>query len=472
MNINSVLQVFIRTVGVLTGSFAIILLSRSLPLSDFGQISTLLTVVALVTALSDLGMQSTVIREIASSKLSNTDVVASFFVARFFLGILGFIAGIFIVVAIGGSNIDMFSAICILGSLLASFFVSLQVIPIAKRDIPKQNYILLVQSSVWPILVGCVYLLRFDLRGYSVAFLLSALISAVYTAVVVKWTPKFNIRNQVSAAVRLIRLSAPLAVAGIFVALYFRVASLATYAWLGPVSSAQFNAASRIFEVMQVVPAGLLAGYLPTLSKIATKEDPSGFKVLWLNYFHIVFLSSAFVAQIGFNFSDEIIVTLFGDKYVNSSEILQVLALAFVPVSIGWLVSPVLIAFKKLRQYLLSSAAGLLVSLIAVWPLLQSFQNIGAAYVVLLVESAVAITLLLMLCRSTLFRTAILGIRVLPLLGTLISTQLAQSVTFFAVDSVLNAVVQMALSSVVLLLGITYIYRTGSGKNSLHEGQN
>lgn len=199
---------------------------------------------------------------------------------------------------------------------------------------------------------------------------------------------------------RLLRHALPLGIAIFLSIAYTRLAVLLLQAQMGETAVAQFSAAARLVEPMQIIPASLLAAVFPAIA-LAWQQDRRharrlGWRVSGLLAGGGLLLAVAFWLVAGW-----IIPLLYGRAYTPGIPVLQLLALALIPAFANYSLTHYLIA-RRQQTYLTFFNGGMLaVHALLCWRLIPIYGITGPAISLILAECLLFIACLLALYFTT-----------------------------------------------------------------------
>jgi len=148
-----------------------------------------------------------------------------------------------------------------------------------------------------------------------------------------------------------------------------------------------YSVAVKIYTIIKNMLAAIYAVCIPRLSSKIGKNDDKGFKELYSEIVSIMTLL-IFPASIGLYFlAPNIILLMFGEKYIESSISLQILSFAIIFAIYGGVVSSVFNTTKNLEKISLQATIIAALSNIGLnYLLIPRFQEYGAAFTTVLAE--------------------------------------------------------------------------------------
>jgi O-antigen/teichoic acid export membrane protein len=179
--------------------------------------------------------------------------------------------------------------------------------------------------------------------------------------------------------------SAPIAMGMIFSVLYFRLDIVMLQLMTGEKIVGFYSAAYRLFEVAVVLPHSFMLVIFPTLVE-EYDSDQSQFKNRFKKVLVLYSLIGGGIALVLWSFSHEIIRAIYGDKFLLSADILEVLSWVILLFFINFFLSNLLIASgrEKINAWNLVGATVLNISLNLI--LIPNYGAIGAAWATLFCE--------------------------------------------------------------------------------------
>lgn len=195
---------------------------------------------------------------------------------------------------------------------------------------------------------------------------------------------------------RLLRHAFPLGIAIFLSIAYTRLAVLLLQARLGETAVAQFSAAARLVEPMQIIPASLLAAVFPAIS-LAWQHDRARARSLGLHTSTLLAGCGVLLALGFWLASGWLVPLLYGRAYSAGIPVLQLLAVALIPTFINYSLMHYLIA-RHQQAYLTLFSGGMLAGhALLCWWLIPIYGIIGPAISVILAECLLFLACLLTL---------------------------------------------------------------------------
>jgi O-antigen/teichoic acid export membrane protein len=387
----SVLRTGGYVLGVLLSLVSVPLLIRHLGFSDYGRYVTVISLVTIVQGVTDVGLGQIGVREYATR--SGTDQER---LMRNLLGVRVTLTSVGIVLASAFVALAGYGKTVLLGTLLAGIGMVITVaqgtfaVPLAARlrlgwvsalDLLRQ--VLSVTGIVILVLAGAK-LLAFLALPVPVA-----IIVLVATLVLVHGTmpllPSFR-RAEWSV---LMRAVLPFAAAVVIGTLYLRVTVVLMSLLASPLQTGYYATSFTVISVLIAIPAFTVGSTLPVLAR-AARDDRERLGYVLERLFEvtlIVGVGLGLVIALGAEFVVELLAK---QKAQTPIVVLKIESLAIVTQFVGSSWQYGLLALHRHRSLLVTSAAGLAVSVCLTLALVPALQAPGAAVAFAVAELVVA----------------------------------------------------------------------------------
>ena len=378
-----------------------VLLLHYLDVDDFGRYATVSAVLGIVAGITDAGLTAIGSREISVARTAaeRAHLLNNLLVLRVLAASLGVLAAVgFTVVAgyedvviagtaVGGAGVVLVSA---QSMLTVPIWVELRIVSLTTLEVLRN---LLTLAGLAALVLAGAGLLAFFGVQVVVAIVLIP-VTFLLARVGVRFTS--GVRREV--IVRLVRETLPLAVAFAMSVVYFRVLVVLVSLMSSDVQTGLFGTSFRIFEMLLGLPALILSVALPLLS-VAGDEDENRLRhalqsmtdasliVAALLVVGIVILAEPGIRLVG------------GDEYVGAAPVLQIQALALVPLFLVQTWQLGLIAGRAQRAMAVANGLALVLVIALGLAFVPGGGAKAAAWVAVGAETALALFLWLALRR-------------------------------------------------------------------------
>ena len=426
------------------------LLTRHLGVVRFGQYTTVISLVAVVSTVTDAGMSVIGVRE-----FSVREDAARNELMRDLLGLRMTLTTVGVLLVAGFALAAGYGTPLLVGAVLASLGTIALVaqhthtIPISAElrlgtlsALELARQVLTVAAIVVLVVLGAGVLpLLAVVLGVNLVLIPPTAALARH-----KISLRLAVRPRQWAA--LLRLTVSFSLASAVGTLYMFTTQIITSLVAGSHQSGLFAASFRIFIVITVVPGTLAGGALPLLAR-AARDDRERLAYAMQRIFETSLILGVAAAVGILGGAQFIIHVVAGPKYAASANVLELQGIALIATFMlaGW--GYALLAMKRYRGVLLANLAAFVVSCTATVVLASSHGAIGAAVATLCGETVLAVGSLLALVRGRPELRPKLGVTLKVLLAAAPAVVLA---VLPGVPSLVRALLALAAYGLVILL--------------------
>ncbi len=369
----------------------VIVIARALGVRGFGVYSFAFAFAEMFAILTDAGLHTILVREIARDREQAPRLLGSALILKWLLSVLGWLAAWVVAVWTIPAGEPLWSA------LAASFllFVSFRVTSFRMIfDAPFEAGLKMATPVVIGIgseLLSAACLIAAALARWPIPALIGVQLAAFLPGFVILARRSFREMRPVlgfdfSLWLRLLRMAIPVGIANFFLIAYARTDILMLGWMTDEVSVGMYSAAFKLTGSLTIMPMAITTSLLPLLSHTFESGDSGKVRQIYRAALSIVVVAGLPVAVGGFLLAGEIIGLVYGAGYEPASRALQILAPAmFFNFLLFVLVTS---AVAVGRTGLFTAYAGLLALLnIALNALLiPSFGIVGASWATLIAE--------------------------------------------------------------------------------------
>jgi O-antigen/teichoic acid export membrane protein len=379
-----------RVAALVLGVVVTAVLARELGPEQFGYLALMFALVAAAAAVSDFGTSQVAIREMAARPDDRAGITAGLIrwrvLSSALLGVIVIITGI----ALVPDNAARMAALVGLAVPVGAFG-SLQAVAQARLRLDLVSVVFLAQSVAWLGAVLAVASMDGGLTGYAVAFLLAALVQAAIALAVTTRVTELTWSGPHRAAIRLLSMSWSLGLAGVFVAIYYRLDNVLLFGIDGADAAGLYAAAYKVLDVLQLFPAIVAAVLLPYLS-IAQRRpaDAMSGRALELALC-LLGLIALPVATFGAVLAEPLVVAFYGAEFREAGPLLTVLLPAYVGICLGWISAALLIAEGRIGKYTLIVGGAAAICVVANVIFIPLYGAMATAVITLVTEGLVGL---------------------------------------------------------------------------------
>ncbi|MGD0274335.1 MAG: oligosaccharide flippase family protein [Gaiellaceae bacterium] len=347
-----------RVVNLALGVVVTALLARTLGGSGFGVWSTLLAISSLVGVLGDLGLEQVALRRAAAEPELEAEWLGALVILRAVTSMVTMALCIAAVVLIAPDHEALVAGIILMLVFLTSAASSLRIVFQLRVRNSLTIAALTFQSVLWAAVVVYGYLSGAGMVFFAVGFVLATGLSSMLQGVLALKRAPILFRGVRARCGELIRMGAPIAIAGLFVLGYGRIDQILVFELAGSRSAGLYAAAYRIFDQSQFAPVSISTTMFPLLAA-AFAADPRRFKALLQTSLELLLTVSMGAFALSLAYSGPIIALVYGSEFARASRALPVLIGAFVLVSIGYLQDLLVIVAGRQKRFVVAAVVAL-----------------------------------------------------------------------------------------------------------------
>lgn len=318
---------FIATIiSYVLGFFTTVYTAQYLGAEGFGIISLALSLTSIFGVLTDLGLNTLIVRETARNKLLTDKYVSNTLVMKILLSFLTFALLILTTEIIGyTSQINTVIYIIAFSVIFVAFSAIFNAIFQSYEKMEYQSVGTILNAVLMLAGVLIVIYFHLDILAFAFVYFISSLVFLVYSIIVYSWKfalPKINIDWNFWSPT--IKESLPFAVTGIFAMIYYWIDSVILSWMAGNEVVGWYNAAYRLILVFGALYSVYMLSIFPVLSGLY-KTSQKSIEVAYERSFKYMLIINIPVAIYITFLANKIIVLIYGVGYVSSIIALQVL---------------------------------------------------------------------------------------------------------------------------------------------------
>lgn len=378
------------------------LLTRHLQPARFGQYTTVMSLVGVISTVTDVGMSMLGTREYALRHGEDREAwMRDLLGLRVAMTMVGVLLALVFAIAAG------YTPALIAGTVLASLSVVALVyqhtlsIPLSTQlRLGALSALDLLRQAISVVLIVALVLVGSDVLPFLVVALVVNLLLILPTASLARGHISTRMAVRPRAWIALLRMTIAFALAAAVGTIYVYTAQILTSLVASAHQSGLFAASFRIFIVISAVPGLLASSALPLLSR-AARDDRARLSYALGRMFHVSLLvgvAAALGCLAGARF---MIAVVAGPHYAPAASALQVQGLALIASFLlaGWGYG--LLSLHRHRALLIANAVALIVSATLTLVLAATDGARGAALATLCGETVLAVGYLLALVRRS-----------------------------------------------------------------------
>ncbi len=381
-----------RIISMILSLVLTALIARHLGDINFGKYSFAFAFTSLFVILSNFGLHTLALREIARDKKLAPKYLGNIFPIKIILSIVVF--GL-IVVTINLLNYpsDTKLAVYIMGLyIIMTSFTQFHISVFRAFEQMEYEALTTVLGRVVLLSLGLIVLFSGGgLIAIIFVFLIGAIFEAVFTlSLLTRRFVKFRLQWDIKFLKHLMKKALPFGLAGIFGVIYFRIDMVMLSAMKGDAAVGWYSAAYRLLEGVVFIPAFFAASLFPVMSKFFVSSRSSLKLYYSKSVEYLLFIAIPLV--IGTTIlADKIIVFLYGIEYANSIIALKVLIWAVFFIFLNYIMGTVLVSINRERLNLVNSGFCVLLNISLNLFLIPSLSYVGASIATIITEASLFI---------------------------------------------------------------------------------
>jgi O-antigen/teichoic acid export membrane protein len=396
----------LRTVGYIGGTalaaVASVFLLRYLGVVDFGRYVTVMSVIAIVTGVTDVGLMVVGQREyaVARTAAARDRLMADMLGIRLVVTPTGVLAGALFGILVGYDSVLVLGILVagaglVLASLAATLTIPLTVHlrfgPATLSEVSK--HVAIVAGIALLVVAGASLLSFFAVHVAAGLVTLAVTLALVGRAATP--APRFAWREWLP----LLREAAPVAAAAIVNVVYVRALVVLTSLIATATETGLFATSYRIIEAFVGIPAFMVGAAFPVLAH-AGASDEERLSYALQRVGEVALLISLGLALVLAFAADPIVRLLGGDEYAEAAPVLSIQAFALLGAFLTQVWALGLVAIRRQRELVAVNLLALVTVLVLGLTLIPAFDAQGGATAAVVGEIVLAASLLVMLVRA------------------------------------------------------------------------
>jgi len=392
----------------------IVFIARFLGDVGLGKYSFAFSFVGLFTIISDFGLGSLMIREIAKDKRNTQRYFSNVLTIKLILLFIVLVLPIITIVLTESGEIITLVTIASFATVLLHFSWFLRWL-IQSYELMQYESLIKILEKLF-VFAFVLFALFFGsgiigvFFGIAIAYLISALFSYRYSRKIAKFKPAVDFKFWK----QLFKNGIPFWMTGVFMLILFRIDTVmlsymkdfATVGW--------YNAAYKLVEGLLFIPIVFTTAIYPTMSRFYVENKKYLKELLRRAFKYLVIL--AIPIGIGTTMlSERIILFLYKEQFTNSIFALQILIWAGMLLFVNHLLGNFLNAINRQRYFTYSAAIAALLNIILNALLIPKYSYVGAAAATIATQIASMIFLYHHVPKS--YRPSIIKTTIKPLIS-------------------------------------------------------
>jgi len=382
-----------RIIRMGIGVIVIIWIARYLGPEQFGIYNYAIAFVALFTAVSTLGLDHIVVREIVRQPDKKDEIVGSALLMRFLASVITVVLISLIIFLLRPDDALTRMMVIIIAS--AMIFQSFEVIDFWFQSQVQSKYTVIAKNAAFLFISGVhigLILSEASLIAFAIARLGEMFLFAVGLVFLYRYSGSAlrKLRFRLKQATHLLRDSWPLILSGIMVMLYMRIDQVMLGEMIGDTSVGIYSAAIRLTEVWFFIPTAILISVFPNIIETKKKDEGLYYRRLQRLYTTLTWMAIAIALVVMF-LANPVIQVLYGQEFQAAGSVLVISIWAGVFVFQGLTRSKWLVAENLQKYTYFFTGIGVIINIILNLILIPKYEASGAAIATLITQFTVVI---------------------------------------------------------------------------------
>ncbi|NIR51220.1 flippase [candidate division KSB1 bacterium] len=364
----------------------VIFAARLLGDADYGKITFAIAFGALFLILADFGLHQLLIREIARTPEDVERLMGNGLLIKLLLS--GFTAFcIYVAAQLTNKPQDVMYTVYIIGASqitgsFAEYFSTVFQGMQRMKYVAIASLILSISNTVIGVLV---LVLGGSFLTLAWVYLVSRMLKLIYCLVAGLKFTKIVVRFESSILKFLLLEGAVFGILRFFSIMYTNVDTTMLSLMIGDETVGWYNAAYRLIFAMMVIPIGIMRAVYPALSAYY-KSKREAFNHLFEKTFKLLFWAGTSIAIVVSLLSDEIVLLIFGEEYINGAAALKILVWSTAIYFIGTTLTHATRSAGKQAFTAKVVATSAFLNLILNFILIPRYSLVGAAFATVMSE--------------------------------------------------------------------------------------
>jgi O-antigen/teichoic acid export membrane protein len=323
---NSSWMLIEQILRILSNVFVGIYVARYLGPSDFGILSYVLAIATFLVALSRLGMDAVLVRELVQFPENKLRLLGTAFWLMAACGVISYLIVIGALYTFSEkSELSKYIAVISISAVFTAFscidYLFQSQLRAKYSTICKSAGLLITSAiKVAMVLLGC------STFSFVIAYLFDSVILALFFLVAAKENRigNFFACFDQKIAKTLLKSAWPMVVTAVSMVLFMRIDQVMIKEYLGPRELGIYSAALKLYEAWATLPYMLTLSLIPAISRLKQKEEAVYYKGL-SRILALVVWSSGIAVILSSIFGGWLIRMTFGDEYGDASSLINVL---------------------------------------------------------------------------------------------------------------------------------------------------
>ncbi|MDT8393779.1 MAG: polysaccharide biosynthesis C-terminal domain-containing protein [Bacteroidales bacterium] len=310
--------------SIIAGLLASIILARVLEPDKFGVFTALIIIPMIVVSLTNLGIRGSAIFHVGKGKYDKNELVSSIVLLLIFASVLGMIISAVTYWVYDEPNFTLMMIGLVLlvipGRLAIIYFGG---IFLGNDEIRKANQLNWITNAINLAFIALlVWWFQFEIIGAIIAFLVSASIVAIYGLILVRRSFKLRLTIHKEILFGLLKLGVLFSFSFFIIQLNYRIDILLIEKLRDATEVGLYSIGASIAEQLWQLPLAISIVVFSRSAGSANRKEMAGMTIVLLR---LSFLFALFASVLMFFLVPYLVPLIFGDAYIPSIRIIQLI---------------------------------------------------------------------------------------------------------------------------------------------------
>ncbi len=375
-------QLIGRVGNLALGVVVTLTLARALGDRGFGQWATIFAITSVGSAFGDLGLETVAVARAAADRERAGQWIGAAVLVRSILAVPVAAATVLVLFFVADTTAMRVAGAVLSVTLAFGALTSTRAVFQLRMRNDVTIAVLTFNSVVWAAAVIVLAALHAGLVAFAVAFTLSQLASTSLQFLLAMRTGVLQFRETRGLWRELLRVAAPVSIAGLLVTAYVRIDQVIVFEVAGARQAGLYGAAYRILDQSQFVPSAVMTTLLPLMSA-AWPANVERIRKLSQTAGELMAMASLGALAVAIALATPLMSLLFGHDFAAAGPALPILLGAFVCIAFGHLIGSLRIVLGLRRHFVTYAAVGLACNVVANLALVPPYGFKAAAWITL-----------------------------------------------------------------------------------------
>ena len=361
----------------------VVFIARNLGDVSFGEYSFLFSFTVLTFIFSDLGLNILLMKEVSRDNSRLNHYFNSIFTLKIILSLLSFIFTLIISFFFYSLTLNLLLTMIISFLMIITDFFYYTFNTLNRTNISSFSIIIERIAAISLIFYGLY--IRSDLTLVLIMLIISYSIKLLFLSYNLRGLVKIKFLINYYEWKIMIKESVPFFLTSVFLFIYFKIDTVILHFMTTDQYVGWYTAAYKFLDALILIPQLLIIAIFPSMSKLYI-EDKTVLKDLFNRTLRYLIILGTPISIGLFILSKRLIMFIFGNEFIKSTPILQVLVFTIPFLFINYLIGNLLMSIDKQKYFTITTGLCALINIILNLILIPYYSYLGAAIATVITE--------------------------------------------------------------------------------------